>query len=193
VSSHLAGVLAATAEATAEDVGGGAGGVEAAAVEATLGRQRRLSEDCFKNLTREECTNPSSATMLAATMGKTLYAYLAEYCYRVEIGGMIDSQWTGGGTNKNPTYCATQVEYSGSAYYVNGRYNAGDSPADGSSQAYTGGSKTGCAIARSATLTLDFREESIGDLQINVVEPSKCVYRITLTGSVEDFGLASCD
>ena len=175
------------------DVGGGAGGVEAAAVEATLGRQRRLSEDCFKNLTREECTNPSSATMLVAAMGKTLYAHYAEYCYQVAIGGKIDSKWTGGGSKNNPTYCENEVTYSGDAYYVNGRYSAFHSPADGSSQAYTGGSNTGCGIARSATLTLNVLENSIGDLQITVDEPSLCVYSITLTGSVEDFGLASCD
>jgi len=52
VSPHLAGAPAATAEASAVDVGGGAGGVEAAAVEATLGRPRprRLSEQgCDSN------------------------------------------------------------------------------------------------------------------------------------------------
>ena len=186
MSSHLAGVLAATAEATAEDVGGGAGGVEAAAVEATLGRQRRLSEDC-----REECTNPSSATVLAATMGKTIYSpnYLS-HCYRVKVGDMIDSI----AGQDGDVDCSTSSGWSGGvSYYVNGHYNADASPADGSSQKYTDGDSSGClGSGRSSTLTLTVLPASTGDLQIDVVEDPQCAYNITLSGSVEDFGLPSC-
>ena len=112
VSPHLTGAPAATAEASAVDVGGVAGGIEVA-VEATLGRQRRLSEDC-----REECTNPSSATVLAATMGKTIYSpnYLS-HCYRVKVGDMIDSI----AGQDGDVDCSTSSGWSGGvSYYVNG-------------------------------------------------------------------------
>ena len=73
VSSHVAGAPAATAEASAVDVGGGAGGVEAAAVEATLGqRPRRLSEqECPDLLTPEPLSidNCSGAFVLTAGGG----------------------------------------------------------------------------------------------------------------------------
>ena len=123
---------------------------------------------------REECTNPSSATMLAATMGRTFYAqcmsnYCLEYCYRVKVGAYIDSKWSGFDRNRphfGSPYCATQVTYSGSSYYVIGNYNAAASAAvsaDGSSQAYPGGSSSGCGgVARSATLTINVLENSMG-------------------------------
>ena len=80
VSSHLAGIPAATAEASAVDVGGGAGGVEAAAVEATLGRQRRLSEDascqppCSISYTKPGgyCENKASAAILSGQRSECL-------------------------------------------------------------------------------------------------------------------------
>ena len=137
--------------------------------------------------------------MLAATMGRTFYAqcrsnYCLEYCYRVKVGAYIDSKWSGYDRNRphfGSPYCATQVTYSGSAYYVIGNYNAAAS--SGSSQAYAGGSSCGSGgVARSGTLTLNVLGVSLGGLQMDVTEYPLCVYSITLHGSVEDFGLASC-
>ena len=75
VTSHLAGALAATAEASAVDVGGGAGGVEAAAVEATLGRQRprRLAE-CIKNSSPSPPSSPDAAASSSVCGTKLLEA-----------------------------------------------------------------------------------------------------------------------
>ena len=139
---------------------------------------------------REECSNPSSETALSAADGQTLYATRNSHCFRVAIGSMIDSVHVG----KDDVSACPDATYTGNNYYINGIYSSSQSSTSGEQEYTNGTNNGGChkGRARQSTLVLDVLSSAQGSLSIDVKQPESCVYDITLSGGIEDFGLDPC-
>jgi len=137
---------------------------------------------------REECSNPSSETALSAVDGQTLYATRNSHCFRVAIGSMIDSVHVG----KDDVSACPDATYTGNNYYINGIYSSSQSSTSGEQEYTNGTNNGGCHKARQSTLVLDVLSSAQGSLSIDVKQPESCVYDITLSGGIEDFGLDPC-
>jgi len=204
VSSHLAGVPAAAAEASAVDVGGGAGGVEAAAV-ASGACPRTAARSAQKPIIRDDA---------GRIVGKTIYSpgYLS-HCYRVKVGDMIDS--IAGQDGDVDCHCSTSSgwpENSGGVAHYNNGPPCGRFANYGSSQ----GTLVGPAPDAQTPLfgevlgytrpAPDAQTPLFGVLRLPSMSsrpvvgvsksPSSRIQRVRkaspFSGSVEDFGLASC-
>ena len=144
---------------------------------------------------RDECVDPSSKHVLEATKGRTFYASVAsqridalaplsEHCFRVEIGQTIEGIVSNDGSCDDATFSSNAADIYGSI--------APDQPFEGNEQEYSDGSTNGCDYPRHSTLYLDIKSSTQGSLSIDVHETSSCVYFITLSGGIQDFGLKSC-